>query len=116
LKNAKYIIGNSSAGIREACVYGIPCIDIGTRQNNRYPLALKNIIHVDEDYASIVNAINNISDYCHRSCYYGDGNSAGAFLTFLKKIIVGENPIQKEFVDMDSTQMAIKNYINEVCY
>ena len=36
LKNAELIIGNSSAGIREAPVFGVPTINIGTRQNNRY--------------------------------------------------------------------------------
>ena len=35
LKNSNYIIGNSSAGIREAPFYGINCINVGTRQNNR---------------------------------------------------------------------------------
>ena len=36
LKNAQFMIGNSSAGIREAGVYKIPTIDIGSRQEGRY--------------------------------------------------------------------------------
>jgi len=36
LKNTNCIIGNSSAGIREAPFYGVPAINIGTRQNNRF--------------------------------------------------------------------------------
>ena len=39
LKNALFMIGNSSAGIRETGVYGIPAIDIGTRQNEDIQLA-----------------------------------------------------------------------------
>ena len=35
LKESEFIIGNSSAGIREAPYYNIPTIDIGTRQNKR---------------------------------------------------------------------------------
>ena len=35
LKHSEFIIGNSSAGVREAPYYGIPAINIGTRQNNR---------------------------------------------------------------------------------
>ena len=35
LKESKFIIGNSSAGIREAPYYSTPTIDIGSRQNNR---------------------------------------------------------------------------------
>jgi tRNA(Ile)-lysidine synthetase-like protein len=35
LKYSKFIIGNSSAGIREAPHYGVPTINLGSRQNNR---------------------------------------------------------------------------------
>jgi UDP-N-acetylglucosamine 2-epimerase (hydrolysing) len=35
LKNADLIIGNSSAGIREAPFFGVPSINIGTRQRGR---------------------------------------------------------------------------------
>ena len=36
LKNADFIIGNSSAGIREAPFYGVPAINIGSRQHQRF--------------------------------------------------------------------------------
>ena len=45
LNKSKFIIGNSSAGIREAPYYNIPTIDIGTRQNNR-----RNKIIVDVNF------------------------------------------------------------------
>lgn len=35
LKNAKVLIGNSSAGVREAPYLGIPSLDLGTRQTKR---------------------------------------------------------------------------------
>ncbi|MEJ8563133.1 UDP-N-acetylglucosamine 2-epimerase [Yoonia sp. GPGPB17] len=35
MKNAKAMIGNSSAGVREAPFLGLPSLDIGTRQTNR---------------------------------------------------------------------------------
>jgi UDP-N-acetylglucosamine 2-epimerase (hydrolysing) len=35
IRNAKFIIGNSSAGIREAPYYGVPTINVGSRQNKR---------------------------------------------------------------------------------
>ena len=55
LKNAKYIIGNSSAGIREAPYYGIPVVNIGSRQQNR---ALHTgIINCGHDKADILVAI-----------------------------------------------------------
>ena len=56
MKYAKRIIGNSSAGIREASVFGIPSINIGTRQNNR--LQHFSISNVSEDEEEILDAIN----------------------------------------------------------
>lgn len=35
MKNASAMIGNSSAGVREAPFLGLPSLDVGTRQNNR---------------------------------------------------------------------------------
>lgn len=35
MKNAQFIAGNSSAGIREAPYYGIPTVNVGTRQKGR---------------------------------------------------------------------------------
>lgn len=35
LSYSSCIVGNSSSGIREACIFGIPSITIGTRQNRR---------------------------------------------------------------------------------
>ena len=35
LRHARMLIGNSSAGIREAPIYGVPSVDIGSRQRGR---------------------------------------------------------------------------------
>jgi UDP-N-acetylglucosamine 2-epimerase (hydrolysing) len=35
MKNAACMVGNSSAGVREAPFLGLPSLDIGTRQSNR---------------------------------------------------------------------------------
>jgi UDP-N-acetylglucosamine 2-epimerase (hydrolysing) len=35
MKNAKVMVGNSSAGVREAPFLGLPSLDIGSRQSNR---------------------------------------------------------------------------------
>ena len=35
LKYTSCIVGNSSSGIREACYFGTPCVNIGSRQHNR---------------------------------------------------------------------------------
>ena len=51
LKNSSFIIGNSSAGIREAPFYGIPTINIGDRQLNRANLkSISNIGYNSKRY------------------------------------------------------------------
>jgi len=44
MAHAEVMIGNSSAGIREACYFGTPVIDVGTRQFGRMPRG-KNVIN-----------------------------------------------------------------------
>lgn len=58
LKYSKFMIGNSSAGIREAPTFKTPVINIGTRQFGR--LRSKNIIDCDYDSDSINNSIQKI--------------------------------------------------------
>jgi len=117
LKNAEFIIGNSSAGIREACVYGVPAIDIGTRQNNRYvPGALKNIQHTEENKEEILQCIKKANQFRFSSSYFGTGESARLFLEAIRSSGGITTDLQKTFVDLDVTSQAIMNYINEVCF
>lgn len=98
LKSADFIIGNSSAGIREAPYYGIPTINIGTRQENR---ALhSHIINVGYGTDEILNAIN--SDLIKTSVdakSFGSGNSAKLFLNSLSSKEFWELNHQKQFKD-----------------
>lgn len=101
LKNANFIIGNSSAGIREAPIYQIPCINIGSRQDGRFKQQ-ESIISVKEDKKAILDAINQISkiknkqqDFC-----FGKGESAEKFITILKDQNFWKINIQKKFVDI----------------
>lgn len=101
LKNADFIIGNSSAGIREACVYGIPAIDIGTRQQGRYSDAIKNIIHVEYSEKDIIKAIEKIDKYRIKSTFYGDGSSTNKFMSVITDNTIWNMKLQKHFIDMD---------------
>ena len=115
LRHADFIIGNSSAGIREACVYGVPSIDIGSRQNKRFHArALPNVQHCTENKDAILNCIDLVDNYRHTSFYFGDGHSAERFLRAIKH--THDISLQKEFVDTRETTAAINNYINEVCF
>lgn len=83
LKNAAYVIGNSSAGIHEAPVYGVPTINIGTRQNNRF--RSKSIIDVDFDKSKILDSINHCVKIkrFEENNHYGKGDSSKKFLAVL---------------------------------
>ena len=117
LKNSKFIIGNSSAGIREACIYGIPAIDIGTRQKNRYSCAiLPNIISISANESDILKAIANIEDFSIVSQYFGDGTSTQKFINILNRDEIWNLKTQKQFKDTKDTKEAINLYHNEVCF
>lgn len=103
LKNSKFIIGNSSAGIREAPVYGISTINIGTRQNRRY--CSGTIANVSPEKKEILEAIASVNkrekvkdqfDY-----NFGAGKSASEFLKFISDEKIWKMDIQKSFVDIE---------------
>jgi len=101
LKNAQFIIGNSSAGIREAPYYGIPIINIGTRQQNRAVHA--DIVNVDYKTESIIEALKIIDSHkiSQTDQDFGNGNSASLFLEFLQNENVWEINHQKQFRDIE---------------
>lgn len=103
LKNAEFMIGNSSAGVRETSIYGIPAIDIGSRQSGRYSLADSNVQHVEEEEEEITSAILNYRNYRKVNHLYGEGNSTEKFLEIMKEEELWKFEIQKKFVDISST-------------
>lgn len=99
LKNAEFIIGNSSAGIREAPYYGIPTINIGTRQDNRS--VLQSIINTSYNSQDILEAIvQNKNSSPKENIAFGTGNSAEAFLETLKLKAFWETNHQKQFITL----------------
>ena len=100
LKNAEFIIGNSSAGVREAGIYGLSAIDVGTRQSGRYDLkTTKNVQHVTENAKDILNAINDVNFYRMKEYLFGAGNSTEKFYSIMSSIDFSKINIQKKFVD-----------------
>lgn len=100
LKNADFMIGNSSAGIRETGVYGVPSIDIGTRQRGRYSTQNKNLQHVEGELLEIQNAIQNINCFRVTSYQFGKGNSTESFMNIINNDTVWNMSIQKMFIDL----------------
>ena len=101
LKNTEFIIGNSSAGIRESGIYGVPAIDIGTRQQGRYDIErLPNIQHVPEVKGEILEAIKRIDSYRIQCHDFGVGKGTEKFLEIIKSEKIWSNGVQKVFVDL----------------
>ena len=100
LKNAQFIIGNSSAGIREAPFYGVPCVNIGTRQANRGNAAT--VIHSGtskEEINSALQAVDKIERI--KEALFGEGKSNEMFLEVLEREEVWSLSTQKYFVDLN---------------
>jgi len=99
LKNAKFIIGNSSAGIREAEIYGIPTINLGTRQKNRS--TNDDILQIDLVHNKILEAIKSINGYKFNIKYnFGDGKSSERFFSIIKDDSIWNLTKLKQFVDI----------------
>jgi len=99
LKNANFIIGNSSAGIKEAPFYGVKTINVGSRQNLRFK---NKIIHnVDFNKKIILDTIKRSSKKIKRKStkYFGNGESAIKFSKIISQNKFWRTDIQKNFID-----------------
>lgn len=97
LKNCDFIIGNSSSGVREAPVYGVPTFNIGLRQNNRVSSeSIFDFKYIDKK--KIISSINKYSQKRFKSKKnFGNGNVASKIYNLLKKKTFWETSIQKYF-------------------
>jgi UDP-N-acetylglucosamine 2-epimerase (hydrolysing) len=104
LKNADYIMGNSSAGIHEAPVFGVPTINIGSRQKDRF--THKSITNVDSDTESICSAMKAaVLQKRFAPCnHFGLGNSAEKFMLELAKESFWKTNKQKTFHSLPNLQ------------
>lgn len=100
LKKSQFIIGNSSAGIREAPYYGLPIINIGTRQQNRALHA--DIINVNYAESEITAALKIIDQHEVKKTTsdFGNGNSDELFLKSLLNDAIWQLNHQKQFRDI----------------
>jgi len=99
LKNAKYILGNSSSAIYEAPMLATPAINIGDRQYKRINnKIIKNVNIEDLDEKKIYNFIKNYKPI--KENLYGHGNSDKKFLKILLKKNFWDIAKQKFFSDL----------------
>lgn len=105
LKESQFIIGNSSAGIREAPYYNVPTVDIGTRQNNR--AKLNTIFNSSYEKEVIIGAIKKVKeikketeDIKKNKFHFGKGRSDKLFLKLLNSEEFWNIQHQKQFQEI----------------
>jgi UDP-hydrolysing UDP-N-acetyl-D-glucosamine 2-epimerase len=101
---AAAMIGNSSSGIIEAPSFGLPVVNIGTRQQGR--LRAANVIDVGYKREAIVQGIHAALKPQFRARLsglanpYGDGHAAERIVARLKEVPLDHRLIRKRFVDL----------------
>jgi UDP-N-acetylglucosamine 2-epimerase (hydrolysing) len=97
LKEAKFIVGNSSSGVREAPIFAVPSLDLGLRQENRN--AAKSIL---QSNFGVLDVEQFFTDFIGQSfepmMKFGVGDSASNFLTILLSSNFFNSPTDKSFV------------------
>ncbi len=99
LRHAEFIIGNSSSGVREAPHFGVPAINLGSRQFRRATSDL--VINTDFQQKNILSAAKVASETVRISeSNFGDGHSAQKFVRVVNDPSFWLTPIQKSFIDL----------------
>jgi UDP-N-acetylglucosamine 2-epimerase (hydrolysing) len=102
MKNSQFMIGNSSAGVRESTYYGVPSVNIGSRQRNRNKSTL--IINVNANEDEILEAIGKTKEMVRDpQNTFGDGKSDQLFKDILDKKVAWPITTDKVFVDMENS-------------
>lgn len=106
LKGASFIVGNSSSGIREAPVYGIPAINVGTRQAGRFKS--ESIIDVPPNAQALLQAILVAGNMKRPKplMHFGDGKSAQRFAQALLDPSFWTLPLQKTMIESNKQELA----------
>lgn len=103
LANSRAMIGNSSSGLIEAPSFGLPVVNIGTRQEGR--VRAKNVIDVDYPAEAIVRGIRKALSAEFKSSLggmknpYDAGGASEKIVSCLKTIPLDQKLILKRFVD-----------------
>lgn len=101
LSAADFMIGNSSAGIREAPFYNVPTIDIGTRQRNRGDASsIKNVLHSKTEILKAIKECKSTNKTEIDFSEFGKGNSDEFFLKLLTSNDIWKVNCQKQFQDL----------------
>ncbi|MFQ1699089.1 UDP-N-acetylglucosamine 2-epimerase [Loktanella agnita] len=100
MKNAAVMVGNSSAGVREAPFIGLPSLDIGTRQTNRAKSPSVFFAEASDDAAIAQFLTEQWGKSYPRNDAFGGGSAATRFAEVLGQDSFWDAPLQKTFHDV----------------
>jgi len=103
MAHAAAMVGNSSSGIGEAPSFGLPVVNIGSRQDG----AIKAVNVIDVGYAAgdVLAGIRRATALAFRASLrglrnpYGDGNAGARIAATLRDIPLDDRLLRKKFVD-----------------
>ena len=98
LKNSKFIIGNSSCGIREAPYFGLNILNVGNRQNSRSKN--KDIHNLKVNSLGKIDVNELIKKKIKSKKPYGDGNSNIKFFNLINSEKFWKIDKQKIFLNV----------------
>ena len=100
MKNASAMVGNSSAGVREAPFIGLPSLDIGSRQTNR--AKSPSVFNASADNAkAIATFLRDAWGKAYpRHDAFGGGSAATRFVDVLQSDAFWDTSLQKTFQDL----------------
>lgn len=91
MRHTTVMVGNSSAGVREACYFGTPVVNVGTRQEGR--VKTPNVIDVPDKREAIEKAIKmQLKSGRFKPAYpYGEGGAGEKIADILATIPLGNS-------------------------
>ena len=99
MKNAACMVGNSSAGVREAPFLGVPSLDVGTRQTNRALAVSVTAASAHDSDAILAFLDTEWGRTFSRDTGFGEGRAAALFAQALAREDFWGRGLQKAFRD-----------------
>jgi GDP/UDP-N,N'-diacetylbacillosamine 2-epimerase (hydrolysing) len=105
MKLCDAVVGNSSSGILETPVFGVPTVNIGDRQKGR--LRVKSIIDCAPERATIVDALTRALDKPFRNSLNGlvhpcEQKDTACSIAHIFETVVLDGILKKSFFDMEA--------------
>lgn len=100
MKHAACMVGNSSAGVREAPFLGVPSLDVGTRQSNRSNAGSVTAVDAFDTEEILAFFENHWGKSFDRDEGFGEGRAAERFVEVLADESFWTRSLQKSFRDV----------------